>query len=362
MLIRPNPYSNLSMHWKKILSPNKVHLDIPLHPSYFSAYKLNVRTSILSKDTTFFTLFCTMKTLKRCIIGIFLSGQILLSFGQEELASTIIAKGASLQLISDDFMFTEGPAVDTEGNIYFTDQPKNRIWKYSNKGFLTIYMAGANRANGLYIDQDGNILACADLHNQLIQVSPTKKVSILVDEVGGKQLNGPNDLWVDPAGGIYFTDPYYKRKYWHNKRKEIAGEHVYYLPPTKDSIVCVVNSLVKPNGIVGTPDGFTLYVADIQADSTFVFDIMPGGALANKRLFIAQGSDGMTIDREGNVYLTGRKGLTVVNPSGKIIEEILIDQPWTANVVFGGKKRNTLFITASEAIYTLKMKVKGVKN
>lgn len=304
---------------------------------------------------------CTMITPIRIGILLLLISQSFFAFAQKQVPPSIVAKGAVPELLADDFTFTEGPAVDQAGNVYFTDQPNNRIWKYSTAGFLSVYMAGANRANGLYIDAEDNILACADLNNQLIRISPDKQVSILVDKVAGKQLNGPNDLWLAPNGGIYFTDPYYQRRYWRNKQKDMEGEHVYYLSPDQKTVTCVAKGLVKPNGIIGTPDGLKLYVADIKADSTFAFDIMPDGSLTNQGLLVAQGSDGMTLDREGNIYLTGRKGVTVVNPSGQIIEEIPIDQKWTANVTFGGRKRKTLFITSMNAVYALKMRVKGVK-
>ena len=120
----------------------------------------------------------------------------------------------------------------------------------------------------------------------------------------------------------------------------------------------VATDLKQPNGIIGTPDGKTLYVADIGARKTYAYDIQTDGSLANKRLFCELGSDGMTLDAEGNVYLTGR-GVTVFDKSGKQIEQIPVPGGWTANVTFGGKDRKLLFITASMGIYGLKMKVAG---
>ena len=122
----------------------------------------------------------------------------------------------------------------------------------------------------------------------------------------------------------------------------------------------VATDLKQPNGIIGTPDGKTLYVADIGARKSYAYDIQPDGALANKRLFCNLGSDGMTIDAEGNVYLTG-KGVTVFDKTGKQIEQIPVPEGWTANVTFGGKDRDLLFITASKSVYGIKMRVKGAR-
>src|SRR6516164_7595478 len=135
-------------------------------------------------------------------------------------------------------------------------------------------------------------------------------------------------------------------------------EAVYYLSPDHKTLTRVVDDLQQPNGIIGTPDGKVLYVADIKGNKTFAYDIEADGSLKNKRLFCKLGSDGMTIDHEGNVYLTG-KGVTVFDKTGKQIEQIPVPEPWTANVCFGGKDKQTLFITASKGLYSLKMRVKG---
>jgi gluconolactonase len=271
----------------------------------------------------------------------------------------IVIPGAKVTKLSSQYSFTEGPAVDAEGNVFFTDQPNNRIWKWSAQdGQLTIFHNNPGRANGLYFDSNGNLLACADLNNELWLIDKQGNVTVLVKLFGGKKLNGPNDLWVGSTGGIYFTDPFYKRPYWKRGPMEQDGQHVYYLGPQQKEPVRLTHDLVQPNGIVGTPDGKHLYVADIGDRKTYVYDIQPDGMLAHKQLFAPMGSDGMTIDNKGNIYLTG-KGVTVFNAAGQKIEHIPIDAGWTANVCFGGKDGNTLFITAQKAVYTLKMRVKG---
>lgn len=274
---------------------------------------------------------------------------------------SIVAPGARVEKLVGGFSFTEGPAVDPHGNVFFTDQPNNKILKWSVDGKLSTFHENPGRANGLYFDHHGNLLACADQDNELWSITPDGNHTVLVTGYDHQKLNGPNDLWVDPRGGIYFTDPLYKRPYWtRNPDMQQDGEHVYYLSPDRKKLVRVATDLQKPNGIIGTPDGKLLYVADIQAGKTYVYQINPDGSLSGKKLFAEMGSDGMTIDNKGNIYLTG-KGVTVFNPKGEKIEQIPVDARWTANVCFGGKDRKTLFITASEALFSIRMKVKGVQ-
>ncbi|MGL6161165.1 SMP-30/gluconolactonase/LRE family protein [Microbulbifer sp.] len=274
-------------------------------------------------------------------------------------ASPVIAEGAELKLVSSDFAFTEGPAADSEGNVFFTDQPNNKIWKYGVDGKLSLFMDDAGRANGLYFDGDGRLLACADDKGQLWSIAPGGEVNVLLENFDGRRLNGPNDLWVAPGGGIYFTDPFYLRDYWDRSEKEIEAEAVYYLPPDRKQVVRVAGDLVKPNGIIGSADGGKLYVADIGANKTYVYSMAENGRLSDKRLFTEMGSDGMTLDAQGNLYLTG-KGITVFDSEGRQVEHIPVPEDWTANVTFGGEQRRTLFITAMDSVYTLEMRVAGL--
>jgi gluconolactonase len=283
------------------------------------------------------------------------------TMSQQTMDTSLFLAGAVPKLISRQFSFTEGPAADGGGNVYFTDQPNNQIWRYGTDGRLSLFLAPAGRANGLYFDKEGYLLACADEHNQLWRIDGKGTVTVLLKSYGGRKLNGPNDVWVHPgSGGIYFTDPYYQRPYWTRKQPELAEQNVYYLAKGKGEAVAVIKGLQKPNGIIGTPDGRWLYVADIGAGKTFRYQVKEGGSVSEGELFVAMGSDGMTIDERGNVYLTG-DGVTVFTPQGQQLAHIPVPEKWTANVTFGGKDRNQLFITASEAIYVVDMKVKGVK-
>ena len=275
--------------------------------------------------------------------------------------NSIIADGAELKLLGDGYSFTEGPAPDKNGNVFFTDQPNNTIVKWEHAtGELSVFMDSAGRSNGMYFDKEGNLLTCADMVNQLWSISMDGEVTVLVDKFDQKLLNGPNDLWIRPDGGIYFTDPLYKRNYWdRDPEMQQDGEHVYYLGPGSEKPFRVDENIVKPNGIVGTPDGKTLYVADIGDKKTYRYDINQDGTLSNRKLFAELGSDGMTIDNQGNIYLTGR-GVTVFDPNGQRIAHIPVDKGWTANICFAGPERDMLFITAMDSVFGLKMNVKGV--
>ncbi len=285
---------------------------------------------------------------------------LLVAFGLARCAAAegIIAPGAKVEKLADGFKFTEGPAVDAEGNVFFTDQPNDRILKWSVGGKLSTFLQPCGRSNGLYFDRTGNLLACADEKNQLWSIDPSGKATVLIKDYKGKLLNGPNDLWVRPAGGIYFTDPFYKRPYWKRGPMEQNGQCVYYLSPDRKALTRVAADLVQPNGIIGTPDGKRLYVADIRDKKTYVYRIHQDGTLSDRKRFCEMGSDGMTMDARGNVYLTGR-GVTVFDPSGKKIEHIEVPERWTANVCFGSKDLKTLFITASKGLYGLHMLVAG---
>lgn len=265
---------------------------------------------------------------------------------------------AELKLLSASFKFTEGPVADQDGNVYFTDQPNDRIMIWTTKGKLKTFLQPSGRSNGLFFDRQGNLLACADEKNELWEISPDKKITVLVTNYKGLLLNAPNDLWMDPNGGIYFTDPFYRRDYWDRQDKQIQEENVYYLAPDRSALTIAAGDFKRPNGIVGTPDGKLLYVADLSGRKTYRFSLGSDGTLSKRELFVEQGSDGMTMDELGNVYMTGR-GVSVYNPEGEKIDQIPLPDRWTANVCFGGVNRDVLFITSQDSLFSVQMKVKG---
>ena len=301
--------------------------------------------------------------MKNLLLFFLLAGLAFNTLAQDQIEDKkkLVAKNAQLKKVGEGFTFTEGPAVHRNGDVYFTDQPNNKIlrWSYT-RNEISVFMEDAGRSNGMFFDLEGKLIACADMDNQLWSIDDKGNATVLVESYKGNLLNGPNDVWVVPYGGLYFTDPLYKRPYWERDPEiQQDGEHLYYLSKDRMQLFRVDENLVKPNGLIGTPDGKKLYVADIGDNKTYVYDIEEDGYLRNRKVFCEMGSDGMTIDYRGNIYLTG-KGVTVFNPKGEQIAHIPVPENWTSNVIFGGTDRKTLFITAMGSVYTLDMRTRGV--
>lgn len=259
-----------------------------------------------------------------------------------------VTLAAKLAPVAGRYEFAEGPATDPNGNVYFSDINAGKIFKWSSDGRVTVWRDGLNKPNGLAFDSAGNLIACEGGNGRLIAINPKGQITVLADQYNQKRFNEPNDLWIDPQGGIYFTDPAYQLQVVQ------TGEFVYYLSPDRSQITRVISDLVRPNGIVGTEDGKTLYVADHGAGKTFVYTVNADGTLANKRLFAPCGSDGMTLDTQGNLYLTTLTGVQVYAADGKHLRDIPTPEQPT-NVTFAGEKGQTLFITARTAVYTQQM-------
>ena len=266
--------------------------------------------------------------------------------------ASLIAPDATVERIATGFGFLEGPAADADGSLYFTDIPNSRIHRWTPDGGVTTFVEQSGRANGLRFDLDGNLIICEMGARRVTAISPRGDTSVLAEQFEDR-FNSPNDLWVDPRGGIYFTDP----RYGATDDEEITGYHVYYISSDQSEIRRVAADLVRPNGIVGTPDGGRVYVADHGAGRTYVYMPAADGSLTDKRLFVAQGADGMTMDELGNLCLTGRD-ITIYNPDGDPIGSIaVLETP--ANLTFGGPDGTTLFITARTSLYALEMMVSG---
>jgi len=265
-----------------------------------------------------------------------------------------VSSGAEIRKLAGGFRFTEGPATDAQGNIFFTDIPNNRIHKWSLDGTLSTFREDSEGANGLIFGPDGTLYACQGGGRRLVQIGPHGTVTQVVATYQSRRFNSLNDLWLDPQGGIYFTDPRYGRD---RDNMEQDGEHVYYLMPDRETVIRVIDDMTRPNGIIGTPDGKTLYVADHGAGKTYSYTIGENGRLTQKRLLTASGSDGLTLDERGNIYLT-TDAVVVYSPQGQRLQRIEIPER-PSNVCFGGKERQTLFITARTSLYAIAMGVKG---
>jgi len=322
-------------------------------------------------------------------------------------ASAKVTKLATLprESYSVDAPFTEGATRDpATGDVYFVEQNSNKILKWSvAEKKLSVFMHPAGYSNGMTIDRNGKLIACADERNQLWEISLNETQSVpwpepanpAVGDKGdggnvtlpvynvimdgkyeGKLLGGPNDVWAMPDNSLYFTDPYWSRKWWPAGRQaEQTVNTVYRLSPDRKSLTRALATFLtsdgkpgSPNGIIGSPDGKTLYVAAFQTPNnqgggeTYAFDVGSDGSLSNRRVMAQFGSDGMTMDNQGNMYMTSpvqKTGITVVSiATGKQIGFIPVaEQP--ANLAFGGVDQSTLYITAKTGFYSIPTKVKG---
>ena len=261
--------------------------------------------------------------------------------------------------VAAGFAFTEGPAADAAGDVFFTDIPNQRIhvWRAAT-GKVEPWLENTDKANGLWVTSDGTLLACQmGAGRRLVAIDPTTKaIAPVVERIDGKRFNAPNDLVVDAAGGIWFTDPAYGRG---PDELEIGQEAVYWVSPDRTAVTRVADGLRRPNGIAFSPDGKTLYVADRDADVTYAYPVEGPGRLGPRRRFADTGSDGFAVDEQGNLYVTPKADhVRVFDPAGRRLGEIPLPAA-PSNVTFGGPDRRTLFITARDKVYTLPMKVKG---
>ncbi len=267
---------------------------------------------------------------------------------------SLIEAGSQVVRLHGEFSFVEGPVSDSEGNIYFSDIPENRIYRWSTDGDLSVVRENTGAANGLIFDRKGNLLACEGGAQRITSMDADGNLSVVAERYEGKRLNSPNDLWIDADGGFYFTDPRYQ---FGEFPVEQDGDHVYYVSPDRSRIIRVVEDMEKPNGIIGSLDGKKLYVADTSG-KVFEFDIHSDATLGGKKLFANQGSDGVTMDERGNLYLTWIGGVTIYSAKGEKLEVIEVPE-MPANAGFGGGDGRTLFITARTGLYAVKMTVKG---
>ena len=166
----------------------------------------------------------------------------------QERSSSIVAKDAIIKQAGSGFGFTEGPAVASDGRVYFTDQPNDRIYVWDENEGVALWLEGTGRSNGMYFNSDNQLVTCADEKNKIAYFDENKNLIPIFETFGNKHLNGPNDLWIDQEGGIYLTDPYYHRSWWPDEQKEIQDVRgVYYLSPSGE-ISRVIDDFKTPNG------------------------------------------------------------------------------------------------------------------
>ena len=273
----------------------------------------------------------------------------------------VVAKGETVQLVKDGFAYTEGPVPTADGGLYFADLlTSDRIHRLAPSGEITVFREQTNAAGGLALNRAGELYA-VETNGKRVSKFVDGKVIALTEGSPEKPLLAPNDLIVDSKGGVYFTDP--------GPRPAVAGRivYVYYLAPGAKQPVMLDDKIARPNGIILTTDGKTLLVDDTVGETIFAWDVQPDGTVKNKRPFAKlndipsgqnSGGDGMALDRDNRLYVASLTGVQVFDKTGRYLGTIPVPkQP--SNVAFSGPGKKTLFITAREGLYKLRMLSQG---
>ena len=284
--------------------------------------------------------------------------------------------------VATSLAFTEGPAVDRDGNVYFTELVGQRIMKLSAKGVLSTFRERSNNANGLLIDPQGRLVACEGAESprtgELVKYKPqvtrtdlrTGKMEVLADNYQGKPFVGPNDVTIDSKGRLYFTD--------------LPGGAVYRIDgPGHLARILAVPDIQRPNGIQISPDDKQLYLIEANqaeggARMIRAYDLRADGTVGNMRVhynfYPGRSADGMSIDTQGNLYasagmnqlrgtsetLATKAGVYVISPQGKLLKFIPIAEDFITNNAFGGSDMKTLYVTAGKTLYKVRTDIAGL--
>jgi gluconolactonase len=280
----------------------------------------------------------------------------------EEGLMRVLAPSAKVDLVRENFAFTEGPLPTPDGGLLFTDYRGEKIWRLDVKGNLSVFREGTNMTNGIAFMPNGDLVAVEYKARRLSVSAPDgRNVRDLTRGDGQRPLVGVNDAIADAKGGIYFTDPH--------DRPIVVGRKVfvYYLPPGESRARVVDDTMIRPNGLTLSPDGQTLYVADTVGHDVIAWDVRPDGSLANRRPFARlrgikegedSGGDGVAVDEDGRLYVTSVRGVQVFDRRGQYLGTIRVPRRPT-NVAFSGPGKQTLYITAREGLYRIDTLVRG---
>jgi gluconolactonase len=274
----------------------------------------------------------------------------------------IVAPGTRAEVLGTGYGFSEGPAADAEGNVYFSDGKNDSIYFYRVGQEVTLFVNDSTDANGMEFNTRGELVVCEGAAYRVVAFDvKTKKKRILADQFEGTHFNEPNDVAVDAQDGVYFSDPNYR----HRGQETVMKEDTYYVD-AQGKVTRVSSVCQKPNGVLLSADDKTFYLADNKGQVIYKYDVVGPGKLANETRFIEVGAgpDGMTLDEQGNLYIgCGKAGVRIFSPQGKLIgsldDKYGID--YASNCSFGGKDFSTLYITSRDKFLGIKTNVTGVK-
>jgi gluconolactonase len=273
----------------------------------------------------------------------------------------LIDRDVKLQTVATGFGFTEGPMWDAAGFLYVSDETINKVFRVFPNGKKEEVIA-LDDPDGNTFDRQHRLIDCASVLRAIIEVTPDGKYKVLADRYDGKRLNSPNDVIIGPDGAIYFTDP--TLDLVTGEKQEIPFQGVYRLDES-GRVQLLTRDLTQPNGLAFSPDGKKFYVDDSEQRNIRVYDVGADGMLTNGRIFGEEpGSknegvpDGIKVDKNGNLFVTGPKGIWVWDAKGNHLGTIVMpEQP--ANLTWGDKEYRTLFITATTSVYRLQTKTQG---
>jgi len=276
-----------------------------------------------------------------------------------------------IECIATGFRFTEGPVWHPDGYLLFSDIPVSRIYRWTPTHGVTLLREPGD-SNGLTFDRQGRLLVCEQLKRRVTRTEPDGQIVVLAERYQGKRLNKPNDIVVKSDGSIYFSDPPYALL--PPAEQELSFQGVFRLSPD-GTLTVVADDFIKPNGLAFSPDESILYVDDSDRDHVRAFDVRPDGTLANSRVLaetrlpgygpkgvrkVNIGSvDGMKVDAEGNLYVTGPGGLWLFRPDGTPVGHLVLPEI-PANCAWGDADYRTLYITARTSVYRLRGKIPGI--
>ncbi len=273
----------------------------------------------------------------------------------------LVDHDAKVSVVSTGFGFTEGPVWDQAGFLYVSDETTNKIYRLHLDGRKEEVIALGD-PDGNTFDRQHRLIDCASVLRAIVEVTPDGKYSVLADHYDGKKLNSPNDVIVGPDGALYFTDP--TLDLVAGEKQEIPFQGVYRLD-AKGNVQLLTKDLSQPNGLAFSPDGKHFYVDDSKERNIRVYDVVLDGTLRNGRVFGEEPGgkgdgvpDGIKVDKNGNLFVTGPKGIWVWDAKGNHLGTIVMpEQP--ANLNWGNKDYRTLYITANSSVYRLEMKTQG---